>query len=65
MARRWTARAIGAAVAALQAAGCGGGSPTAIAAVGPTRIVALDSGNFDALVLRSARPSLVEFHNPT
>ncbi len=31
----------------------------------PSKLVVLDSGNFDALVLAPARPSLVEFHSPT
>jgi hypothetical protein len=54
------------AVAALLAAGCGGAaSPTTVAPDEPTQIVALDSGNFDAMVLASPRPCLVEFHNPT
>jgi hypothetical protein len=31
----------------------------------PTKVVVLDSGNFDALVLTSGRPSVVEFLSPT
>jgi len=65
-------RAIGAcigaaAIVALLAAGCGGGatSPTSATPEGPTSVVALDAGNFEALVIGSTRPSLVEFHNPT
>jgi hypothetical protein len=50
---------------ALLAAGCGGSSPTTPAPEGPTAIVTLDTSSFDSLVLGSARPSLVEFHNPT
>jgi hypothetical protein len=62
------------AVAGLVAlAGCGGGSspttPTPTPAPTPTpvpsAIVALDSTNFDALVLGATRPVLVEFHLPT
>jgi hypothetical protein len=66
------ARTIGAclgaaAIAALLASGCGGGaaSPTGATPEGPTSVVALDAGNFEALVIGSTRPSLVEFHNPT
>ena len=60
-------------VAVLLAAGCGGGgtsSPTTPATPTPpagdaTKLVVLDSGNFDALVLGMARPSLVKFQSPT
>jgi hypothetical protein len=63
---RGSIRALGAAaLAALMAAGCGGSSPTTPAPEAPTAIVNLDSANFDALVLASPRPSVVEFHNPT
>jgi hypothetical protein len=65
-------RAIGAcvgaaAIAVLLASGCGGGatSPTGATRGGPTSVVALDAGNFEALVIGSTRPSLVEFHSPT
>ena len=57
--------------AALLAGGCGGGSsPTATATPAPgrsdpTKLVVLDSGNFDALVLATPRPSLVKFQSPT
>ena len=63
-----------AAAAALSAAACGGSSstaPTAPAsqpppAYGPTLApVVLDVGNFDALVLSSPSPCLVEFQRPT
>lgn len=62
------------AVAALLAVGCGGGgsSPTATATPPSSgggdpsaKLVVLDSGNFDALVLAVVRPSLVEFQSPT
>jgi hypothetical protein len=60
-------------VAVLLAAGCGGGgtsAPTTPASPTPpagdaTKLVVLDSGNFDALVLGMARPSLVKFQSPT
>jgi hypothetical protein len=32
---------------------------------GSTKLVVLDSGNFDALVLAAPRPSLVKFQSPT
>jgi hypothetical protein len=57
--------------AGLIAVACGGGSgtsePTAAATPppGPSKLVVLDSGNFDALVLNQARPSLVKFQSPT
>jgi hypothetical protein len=52
------------------AVACGGGgtTPTSSATPAggdPAKLVQLDSGNFDALVLASARPGLVEFHSPT
>ncbi len=60
------------AVAALMAVGCGGGgtsSPTSPATPPPgadsSKLVILDSSNFDALVVGTPRPSLVEFHSPT
>lgn len=60
------------AVAALLAVGCGGGgtsSPTSPATPSPggnsSKIVVLESSNFDALVVGTPRPSLVEFHSPT
>ena len=60
------------AVAALLAVGCGGGgtsSPTSPATPSPgdnsSKLVVLDSGNFDALVLAAPRPSLVKFQSPT
>ena len=62
----------GAAAAALVAsllAGCGGGgsSPTAPSAPAgdASKVVLLDSGNFEAVVLAAPRPSLVEFQSPT
>jgi hypothetical protein len=57
--------------AGLLAAACGGGggssSPTTPAAsVGSaSKLVVLDSGNFDSLVLAAPRPSLVKFQSPT
>ena len=68
---------VGAALLAVAflAAGCGGGgvpSPTSPSPTSPSpspgdssKLVVLDSSNFDALVLASPRPSLVEFHLPT
>jgi hypothetical protein len=59
------------AVAGLLAAACGGGggssSPTAPPASGgsASKLVVLDSGNFDSLVLAAPRPSLVKFQSPT
>jgi hypothetical protein len=63
------------AATALLTAGCGGGaSPSAPSAPStpaptptpaPSAVVVLDSGNFDAQVLRATRPVLVEFHSPT
>ena len=62
--------------AGLLAVACGGGgssSPTAPAAPpapsatggAPTKLVVLDAGRFDALVLAGPRPSLVKFQSPT
>jgi hypothetical protein len=58
------------AVAARVAVGCGGGSsPTATATPpasgGSAKLVVLDSGNFESLVLGAPRPSLVKFQSPT
>ena len=72
-------RGLAAAAVAAVLAGCGGGgtsSPTAPptptpaptptpGAGDPTKLVVLDTSNFDALVLGMARPSLVEFQRPT
>jgi hypothetical protein len=60
---------VAAAAVALLAGGCGGGGsgptiPGTTPAV-PSKVVALDSGNFEALVLTSGRPSVVEFQSPT
>ena len=59
-------------VAALLAAGCGGGGSSPVAATpsspgggDPSRLVVLDSGTFDALVLATPRPSVVKFQSPT
>jgi hypothetical protein len=58
-------------VAGLLAVGCGGGgasSPTTATPSGgggSAKLVVLDSGNFDALVLATPRPSLVKFQSPT
>ena len=59
-------------LAALLVAGCGGGgsspaSPTPPSSGGgdPAKLVVLDSGNFDGLVLAAPRPSLVKFQSPT
>jgi len=64
-------RAVAAAVVALLAGGCGGAgggssptTPDTTPAV-PSKVVVLNSGNFEALVLTSTRPSLVEFLSPT
>ncbi len=61
-----------AAGAALLAGACGGGgqsTPTTPVAPTPsgdaTKLVVLDSTSFDALVLGTARPSLVKFQSPT
>ncbi len=59
-----------AAMAGLMAAGCGGGgssSPTTPPASGgsASKLVVLDSGSFDSLVLAAPRPSLVKFQSPT
>jgi hypothetical protein len=58
------------AVAGLAAAGCGGGGSSSPAtpatpAGGSSKLVVLDSGSFDSLVLASPRPSLVKFQSPT
>jgi hypothetical protein len=58
---------------ALLAAACGGGgssptataTPTTSAGSQPSKLVVLDSGNFDSLVLAAPRPSLVKFQSPT
>jgi hypothetical protein len=58
-------------VAGLLAAGCGGGGSSPAAAPPPAsggdaaKLVVLDSGNFEALVMAVARPSLVKFQSPT
>jgi hypothetical protein len=56
-------------LAAVVMAACAGGStaPTSdTTAVGdPAKLVQLDAGNFEALVLATARPAVVEFHSPT
>ena len=60
-------------LAGLLAAGCGGGgsspaAPTPSPSVGagdPTKLVVLDSSNFEALALAVSRPSLVKFQSPT
>ena len=57
-------------VVALELAGCGGAATTptttvAPAAGDPAQLVQLDAANFDALVLASSRPGVVEFHSPT
>jgi len=60
--------------AAALAVGCGGGAPTPATPTTPpapspgvsaSKLVVLDSGNFDALVLAAPRPSLVKFQSPT
>ena len=64
-------RVVAAAVVALLAGGCGGGggssSPTMPGTTPsvPSKVVILDSSNFDALVLTSAQPGVVEFLSPT
>ena len=60
-------------MAGLLALGCSGGgssSPTTPPVPGPStspgsKLVVLDSGNFDSLVLAAPRPSLVKFQSPT
>jgi hypothetical protein len=57
-------------VPALAITGCGGGTatPTATAAASsgdPGRLLQLDAGSFDGLVLAGGRVALVEFHSPT
>jgi hypothetical protein len=69
---------LAAATVAAVLAGCGGGTsppttpttstpaPTPTPPAGDqTKLAVLDSGNFDTLVLGTARPSLVEFQRPT
>ena len=64
-------RVVVAAVVAVLAGGCGGGggssSPTMPGTTPsvPSKVVVLDSSNFDSVVLTSARPSVVEFQSPT
>jgi hypothetical protein len=59
------------AVAGLLAAACGGGggssTPTTSSSpgAGAPKLVVLDSGSFDSLVLAAPRPSLVKFQSPT
>ena len=65
--KRWTAAVL---AAGLVSASCGGGgasSPTMPTPNGgePTKVLVLDGGNFDALVLAAPRTSLVEFQSPT
>jgi hypothetical protein len=65
--KRKTAAAL---LAGLVAAACGGGgasSPTMPTSNGGeiTKLLVLDAGNFDALVLAAPRTSLVEFQSPT
>ena len=66
----------GAVLALLLAAGCGGGggvpptSPSPAPSPGPggggsSKLVVLDAGNFEPLVLAAPRPSLVKFQSPT
>ena len=57
-------------LAAAAAVACGGGgattpSPAPSATGDPTKLVGLDAGSFDALVLANERPSLVKFQSPT
>jgi len=56
-------------VASLLAGGCDGGSssPTTPPSGGDetSKLVVLDSGNFDARVLAAPQPSLVKFQSPT
>ena len=66
--RTWLAAAFAASL--LGATGCGSSSspssPTAPSVSAPPQeLVQLDVGNFDALVLASPTPVLVEFHSPT
>jgi len=60
--------------AALLGVACGGGgssssttptAPTAPSGSTSTKLVVLDAGNFDAVVLAGPRPSLVKFQSPT
>lgn len=55
-------------LAAAAAVACGGAttpSPAPSATGDPTKLVVLDAGSFDALVLANERPSLVKFQSPT
>jgi hypothetical protein len=60
-------------VAGALAAGCGGGgsssptssTPPASGGGGASKLVVLESGSFESLVLQAPRPSLVEFLSPT
>jgi hypothetical protein len=59
-------------LAGLLAAACGGGgsspvapTPSPSAGGDASRLVVLDSGNFEALALSVTRPSLVKFQSPT
>jgi len=56
-------------IATASLVGCGGGSQSPTSSTptsgSATKVVTLESGNFDALVLTPGRPSLVEFHSPT
>jgi hypothetical protein len=69
-------RMAAAVLAGLLSAACGGGgsspvapnpTPTPAAPTGgdASKLVVLDAGNFDALVLATPRPSLVKFQSPT
>jgi ABC-type glycerol-3-phosphate transport system substrate-binding protein len=65
-------RTAAALVAALLATGCGGGgsspassTPPSSGGGDPVKLVVLDAGNFDGLVLAAPRPSLVKFQSPT
>lgn len=65
-------RVAAALVAVLLAAGCGGGGSSPVATTPPSsgggdpaKLVVLDSGTFDALVLATPRPSVVKFQSPT
>ncbi len=59
-------------VAAVLGAGCGGGGSSPVATTppasgggDPAKLVVLDSGTFDALVLATPRPGVVKFQSPT
>ena len=67
-------RAAAWAATVLLAAGCGGGGASSPTSPSPSpsppsgdssKLVVLDPSSFDALVLASPRPSVVEFHLPT